>query len=67
MTLSKRKLKKNETLLKVFLENYNHHHSTEPLPFFCQFMTHLKETMLPSGNTRQQNGSPLHRRSRLFS
>jgi hypothetical protein len=32
MTLSKTKLKKNETLLKVFLENYNHHRSTEPLP-----------------------------------
>jgi hypothetical protein len=31
MTLSKTKLKKNETLLKVFLENYNHHRSTEPL------------------------------------
>jgi hypothetical protein len=36
MTLSKTKLKKNETLLKVFLENYNHHRSTEPLPENCR-------------------------------
>jgi len=31
-SLSKAKLKKNDTFLKIFFENYNHHRSTEPLP-----------------------------------